>query len=228
MTTILETIRKVQGGYRLVSKKTGRNLGTYDTIEGAKKRERQVQYFKHMNEDGAGGVGGAAGAGAPANAVGGGHVAGLGVGPQGEPPGPKSVLARLRRKKPLMTGIQEKWSKDYKKSIDCDNPKGFSQKAHCAGRKARQEGRKTKSDPVNEEVTNQEYFAGNPVFKVSDDYYHKCYHGKKKFHKYEKYVGNDAYGEAIRQYGRKNYSKPIVIQNETTGAMLYLRYGKKG
>lgn len=219
---LLETIRKVQGGYRLVSKKTGRNLGTYDTIEGAKKRERQVQYFKHMKEDGGGagggGVGGGSGgAGAPANAVGGGHVAGLGVGPQGEPPGPKSVLARLRRKKPLMTGIQEKWTQKYKNSIDCDNPKGFSQKAHCAGRKLREE-----------EVTNQDYFAGNPVFKVSDNYYHKCYHGKKKFHKYEKYVGNDAYGEAIRQYGRKNYSKPIVIQNETTGAMLYLRYGKKG
>jgi len=27
------------------------------------------------------------------------------------------------------------WSKKYKDSIDCDNPKGFSQKAHCAGKK---------------------------------------------------------------------------------------------
>ena len=31
--------------------------------------------------------------------------------------------------------IDEKWSIKYKKSIDCSNPKGFSQKAHCAGRK---------------------------------------------------------------------------------------------
>ena len=31
--------------------------------------------------------------------------------------------------------IEEKWSEKYKKSIDCNNPKGFSQKAHCAGRK---------------------------------------------------------------------------------------------
>ena len=30
------------------------------------------------------------------------------------------------------------WSKKYKKSIDCNNPKGFSQKAHCAGRKKRE------------------------------------------------------------------------------------------
>ncbi len=27
------------------------------------------------------------------------------------------------------------WSDKYKKSIDCDNPKGFSQRAHCQGKK---------------------------------------------------------------------------------------------
>jgi predicted kinase len=42
------------------------------------------------------------------------------------------------------------WSKDYKKSIDCNNPKGFSQKAHCDGRKAREAGKKTKSKSVSE------------------------------------------------------------------------------
>ena len=31
--------------------------------------------------------------------------------------------------------VKEGWSSKYKKSIDCDNPKGFSQKAHCAGKK---------------------------------------------------------------------------------------------
>lgn len=31
--------------------------------------------------------------------------------------------------------IDEAWSKKYKKSIDCAKPKGFSQKAHCAGKK---------------------------------------------------------------------------------------------
>jgi len=31
--------------------------------------------------------------------------------------------------------ITEKWSNKYKRSINCNNPKGFSQKAHCAGRK---------------------------------------------------------------------------------------------
>ena len=31
--------------------------------------------------------------------------------------------------------IDEKWMSKYKKSINCSNPKGFSQKAHCAGKK---------------------------------------------------------------------------------------------
>jgi hypothetical protein len=31
--------------------------------------------------------------------------------------------------------IEEKWSQKYKSSINCANPKGFSQRAHCAGRK---------------------------------------------------------------------------------------------
>jgi hypothetical protein len=31
--------------------------------------------------------------------------------------------------------ITEAWSKKYKSSINCANPKGFSQRAHCAGKK---------------------------------------------------------------------------------------------
>jgi hypothetical protein len=31
--------------------------------------------------------------------------------------------------------LDEKWSAKYKSSINCANPKGFSQKAHCAGKK---------------------------------------------------------------------------------------------
>ena len=36
-----------------------------------------------------------------------------------------------------VSNVTEGWSDEYKKSIDCNNPKGFSQKAHCAGRKKR-------------------------------------------------------------------------------------------
>jgi len=46
-----EHIVKVKSGYQLQSKKTSKNLGTYPTKAGAEKRERQVQYFKHADED---------------------------------------------------------------------------------------------------------------------------------------------------------------------------------
>ena len=46
-----EHIVKMGDKYRLVSKHGNKNLGTYDTRAGAEKRERQVQYFKHMGED---------------------------------------------------------------------------------------------------------------------------------------------------------------------------------
>ena len=39
------------------------------------------------------------------------------------------------KKKHDIPSIEEGWSDKYKKSIDCNNPKGFSQKAHCQGRK---------------------------------------------------------------------------------------------
>jgi hypothetical protein len=50
MKTFKEHIIKTGNKYRLVSKKTGKNLGTYPSKAGAEKRERQVQYFKHMGE----------------------------------------------------------------------------------------------------------------------------------------------------------------------------------
>ncbi len=40
------TIKKTSKGYELVSKKTGKNLGTAPTKSGIEKRERQVEYFK--------------------------------------------------------------------------------------------------------------------------------------------------------------------------------------
>ena len=44
---------------------------------------------------------------------------------------------KQRSKVPPVTQRNEgkKWSAKYKKSINCANPKGFSQKAHCAGRR---------------------------------------------------------------------------------------------
>ena len=40
----------------------------------------------------------------------------------------------------------EKWSQKYKKSIDCNNPKGFSQRAHCQGKKKKMQESLTEAE----------------------------------------------------------------------------------
>ena len=49
------------------------------------------------------------------------------------------------------------WSKKYKKSIDCNNPKGFSQKAHCQGRKKREHMEINELVPTMQVVNPQAY-----------------------------------------------------------------------
>ena len=71
-------------------------------------------------------------------------------------------------------------------------------------------------------------FAKNDVFVVDTERYLKARLGKRKYLKYETYVGNDDVGNAIREYGRKYPKKPIILQDDKTGAMIFLRYGKSG
>ena len=57
--------------------------------------------------------------------------------------GPTGMVHRFKSKREAQAHYSsfteqemwETWSQKYKKSIDCSNPKGFSQKAHCQGRK---------------------------------------------------------------------------------------------
>jgi hypothetical protein len=37
--------------------------------------------------------------------------------------------------------MDEEWSEKYKRSIDCSHPKGFSQRAHCQGKKKKSENK---------------------------------------------------------------------------------------
>ncbi len=62
----------------------------------------------------------------------------------------KKMSVKLESKVFIPTKIMA-WSDKYKKSIDCDNPKGFSQKAHCAGRrkKAKELAGKSKQSRMN-------------------------------------------------------------------------------
>jgi hypothetical protein len=52
---------------------------------------------------------------------------------------PKNEFKKFKNKETKeQDEVTEKWSEKYKKSIDCSNPKGFSQKAHCDGRKKKE------------------------------------------------------------------------------------------
>jgi len=94
----------------------------------------------------------------PTNAVAGGHVAGLGVGSQGEP------------------GIRR--------------------------------------------------FAGSRVFKVPTKNFVMARMLKRKYAKFEQYLGDQVISQEIAEYANKNWKEGIVLEDEQTGAMVYLRYGK--
>jgi hypothetical protein len=63
--------------------------------------------------------------------------------------------------------VSEKWSEKYKRSIDCSHPKGFSQRAHCQGKK------KKKSE--NKEATGSGSVGAfsAPVFGGDDEFWKK-------------------------------------------------------
>ena len=46
------TIKKTKKGYKVMSENTGRSFGTYRTLKQAKKRLKQIEYFKHKKMKG--------------------------------------------------------------------------------------------------------------------------------------------------------------------------------
>jgi hypothetical protein len=70
-------------------------------------------------------------------------------------------------------------------------------------------------------------FGGKAVFKVPSDRFYKATLGKKKFEHYSSYVGRDELGEEIRAYIKENPNSPVILEDEITGAMFYLKHGKR-
>ena len=97
---------------------------------------------------------------------------------------------------------KEDWSQKYKKSIDCNNPKGFSQKAHCAGRKKQESMMNLKSlvkETIKEVVTEKKlnmFLEKNVPTNPSKWSYYKS-QAKKKFDVYPSAYAN---GWAAKQY----------------------------
>ena len=93
------------------------------------------------------------------------------------------------------------WSKKYKRSIDCNNPKGFSQKAHCAGRKKRE----------NVMSSKLEELVGKPITEAQFDEAagkkDACYHKVKA--RYDVWPSAYASGALVkcRKVGAANWGK---------------------
>jgi hypothetical protein len=66
--------------------------------------------------------------------------------------------------------LPEAWSEKYKKSINCSNPEGFSQKAHCAGRKKTDEAADYERDMQSDPSNPIPFPPGTTLVNVSDVY----------------------------------------------------------
>lgn len=77
-----------------------------------------------------------------------------------------------------------------------------------------------------EEVNPDDTFAGAAVFNTGMDEVMKSRNGKLRYHRWSRYVGESEKGEAIREYGKSNRKQDIVLKDEQTGVMTYLRRKK--
>jgi hypothetical protein len=69
--------------------------------------------------------------------------------------------------------------------------------------------------------------AGCEVFEIDSDRYNRCKNIKTRYEDYSRLVGVDEVGIEIREYAQANPRKSIIIQNESTGVMTYLKLGTK-
>ena len=49
---------------------------------------------------------------------------------------------------------------------------------------------------------------------------------KRKHMRFEAYLGDPVVAKEIAEFANANWKEPIIIEDEQTGAMMYLRYGK--
>ena len=67
-------------------------------------------------------------------------------------------------------------------------------------------------------------FASMPVFKVNQDDFLKCQHGKQKHAHWNKHIDtNSEYGKKIHTYAKKNPKQSIIVQDDKSGHMVYLK-----
>ena len=120
----------------------------------------------------------------------------------------------------------EGWSDKYKKSIDCNNPKGFSQKAHCAGRNKQESKMSLKLEElVGKKLTEAQF---DEAAGEKD----ACYHKVKA--RYDVWPSAYASGALVkcRKVGAKNWGnkskKESVNEDQCLCEACWKGYTKKG
>ena len=67
-------------------------------------------------------------------------------------------------------------------------------------------------------------FASMPVFKVNGDDFQRCQHAKQKHAHWNKHIDTESdYGKKIHGYAKKNPKSSIIVQDDKTGHMVYLK-----
>ena len=193
---------------------------------------------------------------APTVNAGSGNIAGIGVGPKGEPgvsprhqPKKNKSVANpiiadmLRRRTPVMeqeqldeVGDTEKGKKilgDYIKKASDNRAKNqgdfdfyYKKKNSSKYGKAfrnvinRRKGIRAATDRLVKEET----FAGAAIFEVSSKVFHNITLQKRKGKHWRTYLEEDDCYSEIREWAKKHPKGKIVVRNECTGEMRYVKY----
>ena len=86
----------------------------------------------------------------------------------------------------------------------------------------RRKGIRTATDKLVKEDT----FAGAVVFEVNSKLFHNLTMQKRKGKHWRTYLEEDDCYAEIREWAKKNPKGKIIVRNESTGEMRYVRYGK--
>lgn len=74
------------------------------------------------------------------------------------------------------------------------------------------------------DITPDSTFASMPVFKVNQDDFLRCQNGKKKHAHWNRHIDTESdYGKKIHTYARKHPKKSIIVQDDKSGHMVYLK-----
>lgn len=178
-------------------------------------------------------------AGVPANNAGSGNIAGLGVGPKGEP-----GIDLRKRKKKIAEGVEvrrigiapearaefwkigdEVYRTPYRTQKDISGqPMGrrweCTYKHWLHYRKSAYGWVDDLKERLNEAPVDT--FGAADVFDVDMERLLRV-QTKKRWERYSKYLELDEVGEEIRQHARKNRKRDVILRDSKTGVMRFLR-----